>query len=217
MRLYPVVLCGGGGARLWPASRPDRPKPFVAFGGPHSLLRQTVDRVASLGPLRIVASVAHEALVAETLRQTASEARLILEPAPRDTAAAIAAASIDVISEDPEGVIIVAPADHYIPAGERFREAARTAAGRALRAEAICLMGLRPRAASPRGGATLRSCEETIRGAFPNRDPDVPRKGTRTPSSALRVGRDVRPVRTRHPTRHPRTIAKPPGGRRMAP
>ncbi len=155
VRLYPVVLCGGGGARLWPLSRPDRPKPFVAFGGPRSLLHQAVERVAPLGPARVVAGIDHEVLVVETLAEAGAGARLILEPAPRDTAAAIAAAALEVLAEDADGVMIVAPADHYIPAGDRFREAAFAAATRSAEGGAICLMGLRPREASSAFGYIL--------------------------------------------------------------
>lgn len=121
MTVFPVIMCGGFGVRLWPASQPDRPKPFSILTGDRSSFQETVLRVAPLGPVVIVAGVAHRKLIAEQLAQVGVEAQVLLEPAPRDSAAAMAAAAVHVAAQDRDAVMAVVAADHHIPDAEAFR------------------------------------------------------------------------------------------------
>ena len=124
--LVPVILSGGVGSRLWPVSREGRPKQFLPLGGDASMLQETSQRLASLetAPPIVVCNEAHRFLVAEQLREIATPASaLILEPAGRNTAPAIALAAIQAVEQDPDAILLVLPADHHIGDPSAFIEA----------------------------------------------------------------------------------------------
>lgn len=147
--ITPVILSGGAGSRLWPLSRLNRPKPFHALTGESSLLADTLDRLcdgdwaANFSAPVIVCAERHAASAREALAGRA--ATLILEPEPKSTAAAAAAACRHALAADPEAIVIVTPADHYIGRVDRFRAALATAA-EAARAGRIVMLGVRPTA-----------------------------------------------------------------------
>ncbi len=147
MQLYPVIMCGGAGTRLWPASRPSRPKQFIPLAGNRSLFQETVLRVAALaeggGALVIVGGVGHRTWIVEQLEEIGVEAQVLLEPEPRDSAAAMAAAAAWTERRDPNGINAFVASDHHIPDDEAFRAAVRTAAGEAAR-DRIVTLGVKP-------------------------------------------------------------------------
>ncbi|MBA4044414.1 MAG: mannose-1-phosphate guanylyltransferase [Erythrobacter sp.] len=125
--IHPVILCGGSGTRLWPVSRKALPKPFLPLMGAETLFEQAVRRVAGdprFAVPMVVAGAAHAELVAEQLGN-APGARLIIEPAAKNTAPAIALAAA-LLPED--AVMLVCPSDHHIADPEAFRSAALAAA-----------------------------------------------------------------------------------------
>ena len=95
--LIPIILSGGSGTRLWPLSRKNFPKQFLALSGDSSLFQQTVARTRSLAGIAspiVVCSEDHRFLVAEQLRELNVEgASILLEPVPRNTAPEIGRAS----------------------------------------------------------------------------------------------------------------------------
>ena len=127
--MYAVILAGGGGTRLWPLSRPDRPKPFLPLIGDRTLLQRTWDRIVpDLVAARDVAVVTdrrHVALVREQLPDL-DAAMLLAEPVGRNTAAAVAyaAAALGRASDD---VMLVLPADHLVADEPGFRDILRRA------------------------------------------------------------------------------------------
>lgn len=124
--IVPVILCGGGGTRLWPRSRLRRPKPFLPLVGDTTLFAQALDRVAedeTFAPPIVVTGAAHVDLVAEQL--TVRDATTIVEPAAKNTAAAIALAAFRLPAD---AVMLVCPSDHHIADAEAFRAAAQTGA-----------------------------------------------------------------------------------------
>ena len=142
----PVILAGGSGTRLWPLSRADRPKQFLALHGERSLLQETVLRARACcrGAPIVVASEPHRFVTAEQLALVGSEdATILLEPAARNTAPAIAAAAHRVAATDPDAVMLVLPADHVVPDTDAF-ERAVGAAVEAARAGDIVLLGIEP-------------------------------------------------------------------------
>ena len=144
--IVPVILCGGAGTRLWPASRQDLPKPFLPLVGGASTFALTVGRVdgqALFAAPVIVASAAHRHLVASSLAEAGIAATMLLEPAPRDTAAAIAAAAALVDKADEDAVLIVLPADHVIRDRAAF-VATVTAALPAAEAGRVVVFGVTP-------------------------------------------------------------------------
>lgn len=147
MALYPVIMCGGAGTRLWPASRPSRPKQFIPLAGNRSLFQETALRVAPLagrgGQLIIVAGVAHREWILDQLEEVGLEAQLLLEPEPRDSAAAMAAAAAWTEKRDPDGMLAFVASDHHIPDQEAFREAVLAAADGAADGRIVTL-GVKP-------------------------------------------------------------------------
>jgi len=128
VRIAPVILCGGAGTRLWPLSRIDRLKPMVDLTGEGTLLQLTAQRVADTSrfsaPL-LVASAEDAVAIEEQLRAIDTAPGLIvMEPAARGTAAAIALAALSVASET---VLLVMPSDHVIADTDAFRAAVDTA------------------------------------------------------------------------------------------
>ena len=146
MIVVPVILCGGSGSRLWPASRESYPKQFLSFSGEKTLFQETVERVGGsefdARPIVITGSD-YRFLVAEQLRALGREADIVLEPGRRDSAAAVAAAAAIAVRRDPEALVIVLAADHAMPDRESF--VAHVRRGRAA-AEAgrIVTFGIRP-------------------------------------------------------------------------
>jgi len=116
--IYPVILSGGSGTRLWPLSRATFPKQFLALTGEHSLLQQTALRFADTSQYAIPAVISnneHRFLVAEQLHAAdLGDATIVLEPVARNTAPAAIVAALHVASRDPEGVVALLAADATI-------------------------------------------------------------------------------------------------------
>jgi mannose-1-phosphate guanylyltransferase/mannose-6-phosphate isomerase len=116
--ITPVILCGGSGTRLWPLSRKSFPKQFVPLIDNKSLLQLTLERVSSFSQDAIcVASEDHRFLVAEAMKASKVSGRVLLEPMPRNTAAAMAIAAL---TADPADLLLFCPSDHHIPDAHAF-------------------------------------------------------------------------------------------------
>ena len=153
--LYPVIMCGGAGTRLWPASRPSYPKQFLPLTGERSLFQDTVLRVAPLaeggGRLIIVGGVRHATLIRDQLAELGVDAVVLLEPVARDSAAAMVAAAVWSEARDPEAINLFVASDHFIPDHAAFQDAARLAAAGAATGDIVTL-GIRPLHPSPAYG-----------------------------------------------------------------
>ena len=131
-RVVPVVLSGGSGTRLWPLSRELYPKQLLPLVGEHTMLQETVLRLAGLEhePPVVVCNDAHRFLVAEQLRLVGRPAQtIILEPVGRNTAPAIALAAHAVRAAlGDEALLLVLPADHVVAQPAAFIKAVGVAA-----------------------------------------------------------------------------------------
>ena len=118
----PVILAGGSGTRLWPLSRSMYPKQFLNLGGGNSLLQNTLLRANACctGQPIIVCNEQHRFLTAEQMRETGLSGSIILEPAARNTAPAIALAAFHALNRDKEALLTVLAADHMITEEEKF-------------------------------------------------------------------------------------------------
>lgn len=115
--IWPVILSGGAGTRLWPLSLPARPKQLLALTGERTMLQETAIRTAGPGfaPPVIVCGAAHAAIIGEQLAAIGIDAAAtIVEPSARNTAPAIALAALEVLRHDPDGIMLVMPSDHVI-------------------------------------------------------------------------------------------------------
>jgi mannose-1-phosphate guanylyltransferase/mannose-6-phosphate isomerase len=144
-RITPVVLCGGAGTRLWPLSRKSLPKQFAPLVGDKSLLQMTLERVSALTHARgarpvCVAAEDHQYLVQDTLRSCGVDGQVILEPAGRNTAAAMALAALLAPADD---LLLFCPADHHIPDTAAFDQAVSGGVAAAL-GGALVTFGVQP-------------------------------------------------------------------------
>lgn len=125
--LIPLILSGGSGTRLWPVSRKNLPKQFLALAGTRTLFQQTIARTRQLpgvaAPI-VVASEDHRFLAADQLLEAGIEgADIVLEPLARNTAPAIALGALQALQRDPDALLLVLPADHLIGDTAAFVEA----------------------------------------------------------------------------------------------
>jgi mannose-1-phosphate guanylyltransferase / mannose-6-phosphate isomerase len=129
--VFPVILCGGSGTRLWPLSRAGFPKQFLILPGDEvhkSLFQQATERIQSvvndnicIGPTIVVANEEHRFLVLEQLRELSNiHADLILEPSGKNTAPALTLAALDALNHDADPILMVTPADQVIKNGVAF-------------------------------------------------------------------------------------------------
>ena len=151
--MYAVVMAGGGGTRLWPLSRPETPKPFLPLLDERSLLQRTVDRIANHPELGLApddVAVVTEQRYGPIVRAQLPGVRVIAEPMGRNTAAAIALATLQ-FDRDPAEPMLVLPADAWIDPEredvyrEVLRAAGRIAANGAFGVDApLVTLGVRP-------------------------------------------------------------------------
>src|SRR6516162_2592350 len=127
IEIIPVILCGGSGTRLWPRSRATKPKPFLPLVGETTLFEATLARCgaeAGFAAPVVVTGTAHLPHVEEQL-SSVPRARVIVEPAAKNTAAAIALAALRLPEE---AVMLICPSDHHIGDCKAFAAAAKSAA-----------------------------------------------------------------------------------------
>lgn len=121
--LQPVILCGGSGTRMWPLSRETYPKQFLTLVGEHSMLQDTALRLRGLPPSVpvapnpvLVCNADHRFLAASQMNAVGiQDAKILLEPAGRNTAPALTLAALQVRADGQDPVLLVMPADHVIP------------------------------------------------------------------------------------------------------
>jgi mannose-1-phosphate guanylyltransferase/mannose-6-phosphate isomerase len=131
MNILPVILSGGSGTRLWPLSREAYPKQFLPLVGDDTMLQATWKRVAPLAGRKpiVVANQEHRFMVAEQLLEVgAAPEAIILEPAGRNTAPAIAIAALEAVAGGEDALLLVLPSDHVVTNDTAFHDAAREAA-----------------------------------------------------------------------------------------
>ena len=144
--VYPVILCGGSGKRLWPVSRQAYPKQFVPFLDGQSLFQATLERVRGDGFAAPILLTGNDFrfTVAEQTQQTGVEgATILIEPQGRNTAPAILAAALEIAKTDPDGVMLVLPSDHVHQNEGAFRAAVSAAVAPA-QAGSLVTFGIKP-------------------------------------------------------------------------
>ncbi len=127
--IVPVILCGGSGSRLWPMSRQLLPKQFLPLVTGRTLLQDTATRArdaAGETQMLVICNEAHRFLVHDQLSEVGIEARIVLEPAGRNTAAAVAVAAVACEKDDP--ILLVLASDHAIRGADAFKAAVSQAA-----------------------------------------------------------------------------------------
>ncbi|HEY5346550.1 MAG TPA: sugar phosphate nucleotidyltransferase, partial [Rhizomicrobium sp.] len=145
-RIYPVILSGGTGTRLWPLSRAALPKQLLALHGPRTMIQDTVLRalLPHAAAPTLLCSEAHRFLVAEQMQEISVTPRaIVLEPMGRNTAPAAAIAALSVSEEQADGIVLLLASDHVVTDEAAFRDAVAKAAG-AARASCLVTFGMAP-------------------------------------------------------------------------
>jgi len=128
--IYPVILCGGSGTRLWPSSRKSYPKQFSALIGETSLFQATVKRLAGpeFGAPLVLTNADFRFLATDQLASLGvDDATILIEPVGRNTAPAILTAALH-LKDEPDALMLVAPSDHVIPDNAAFAAAVKAGA-----------------------------------------------------------------------------------------
>ncbi|MBI3523847.1 MAG: mannose-1-phosphate guanylyltransferase/mannose-6-phosphate isomerase [Betaproteobacteria bacterium] len=148
MSIYPVILSGGSGTRLWPTSRNSYPKQFLPLLQGVSPFQATLERLHGMQDAQspiIVTNQEHRFLLQDQLKAKHVESyRLYVEPFGRSTAPAAAIVAHNLVREDPEAVMLILPSDHDIPDNGEFRDAVSAGADAAL-AEYLVVFGIEAR------------------------------------------------------------------------
>jgi mannose-1-phosphate guanylyltransferase/mannose-6-phosphate isomerase len=147
MKIYPVILSGGSGTRLWPLSRAALPKQLLALVSDRTMLQETALRLSGIpgmmAPLMVCGND-HRFMIAEQMREIGIVPMgIMLEPEGRNTAPAVAAAAHYLMAIEPDAVMLVLPADHVINDVPAFH-AAIARASSAVAAGALATFGIVP-------------------------------------------------------------------------
>ena len=143
--IYPVIMCGGSGTRLWPASRSAFPKQFALSFGDLSMFQATLDRFKGPGfadPVIVTHSDFRFLVTDQAAAVGVKDAQVILEPSARNTAPAILTAAL-LLEDQPNALMLVVPSDHLITGPNAMADAVRAAAP-AAREGRLVTFGIRP-------------------------------------------------------------------------
>lgn len=127
--LHAVIMAGGSGTRFWPKSRRAFPKQLLRLYGDATMIQQTVARIEPMVPAErtlVITGADQAGAVKEQLPRLPAE-NIVAEPCARDTAPCVGLAALLVAAKDPEGIMIVMPADHVISPADRFHATVRAA------------------------------------------------------------------------------------------
>lgn len=128
--IFPVIMCGGNGSRLWPLSRNAFPKQFLSLNSSQTMLQDTISRISQLdsnSPL-FICNEQHRFIVAEQLRQSqCSNSGILLEPVGRNTAPAIALSAFKALEQNNDALLLVLAADHVIQNQSSFLQSVAAA------------------------------------------------------------------------------------------
>ncbi len=142
---YAVIMAGGGGTRLWPLSRKDRPKQFLKIIGDRSMFQIAIDRLTEIFAIDhiLVVTVASQVEGLHQEYPSLPRENFILEPMPKGTAAVVGLGAAYLLEKDPDAVMAVLTADHIIENVDLFHLLLRNAYAYALKGHLVTL-GIEP-------------------------------------------------------------------------
>jgi mannose-1-phosphate guanylyltransferase / mannose-6-phosphate isomerase len=153
-RIIPLIMCGGAGTRLWPASREVHPKQFLPLFGARSTFQETLSRVSDASLFErpmVITNSAYRFMVLEQLAEIGFEADVLLEPMRRDSGPAIAAGAAFALTRDKDAIVLALASDHVVRDVDAFLAACREGL-KAAAAGRIVTFGVEPERAATEYG-----------------------------------------------------------------
>lgn len=147
MKIYSVIIAGGGGTRFWPLSRQEHPKQLLNLSGDDALINETIKRINCLSDnenLFVVTNEKQMKLLEETVGDMCKHTNILPEPIARNTAAAIGYAAFNIMKKQGDGIMCVYPADHYIKNEVEFNNILNKAIKVAEEKEKLVTVGITP-------------------------------------------------------------------------
>lgn len=147
MRVYNVIMAGGGGTRFWPLSRQEIPKQLINLSGQDALINETINRINSLASkdeLFIVTNEKQVDALKEIVKTKCNAENILPEPSARNTAAAIGFAAFNIMKKYGDGIMCVYPADHYIKNEIEFEKILKKAIKVATNNNKLVTVGINP-------------------------------------------------------------------------
>jgi mannose-1-phosphate guanylyltransferase len=144
--VYVVIMAGGKGERFWPLSTESVPKPFLKIVGDKTLIQLTVERASKVVPLeRVFVVLGQQHLdVAQKQLEILPDENFIIEPEGRDTAPCIGYSALYVLKQDKKAVMVVLPADQFIPDADNFAKTISVAIEFAKTGDYLVTVGIKP-------------------------------------------------------------------------
>lgn len=147
MKIYGVIMAGGGGTRFWPLSRQERPKQLLNLSGKEVMVNETIDRLARTAnkdDIFIVTNKTQAAAMKEVTRGRIQENHILAEPAARNTAACIAYAAMEILKKYGDGIMVITPSDAFIKNVEEFTRVLSVAVREAENSDKLVTVGITP-------------------------------------------------------------------------
>ncbi len=146
MTVYGVIMAGGIGSRFWPQSRKNYPKQLLNVFGGETLIQQTYDRLLDISEEENILIVTNQELVSPIIDQIPrlTKDNFVVEPMGKNTAPCIILAALQIAQKDPDGVMVIVPADHLIMNREIFTDILNKGIDFAFRNDALVTIGITP-------------------------------------------------------------------------
>lgn len=130
MKLYGVIMAGGGGTRFWPLSRKKTPKQFLNLSGKDFMVNEAIDRLAQIvnyDDIFVVTNQGQVETMARITKGRIGDSHILSEPAARNTAACIGYAAMEILTKYGDGTMIITPSDAYIRNNKSFADVLKKA------------------------------------------------------------------------------------------
>lgn len=147
MKIYGVIMAGGGGTRFWPLSRQERPKQLLNLSGKEVMVNETIDRLARTAnkdDIFIVTNKTQAAAMKEVTRGRIQENHILAEPSARNTAACIGYAAMEILKKYGDGIMVITPSDAFIKNVEEFTRVLSVAVKEAENSDKLVTVGITP-------------------------------------------------------------------------
>ncbi|MGI6278857.1 MAG: sugar phosphate nucleotidyltransferase, partial [Patescibacteria group bacterium] len=160
---FVLIVCGGGGTRLWPASTSQKPKQFINLFGPENLFQKTINRAKEIAPYSRIFVIAGAQYASDILESdpNINPANVLIEPDKKHTAIAIATGAAVIANIDPKAIIVNLWSDHLIETKEQFAKSVQGAVTAAFTKKSLVTLGIKP--TSPHTGFGYLETGEKIK------------------------------------------------------